>query len=408
MKPATKTAHKSGRKPRDPKGMRQRVRSDGTVRVWWEPRADARALGFEVVELDGNRMEWSRKEAATLNTKVEAALAGDTPKARRGQPRRTIDDLISSYRQSAHWKAELAPKTRDSYGKLLDLIAKKWGTRAVADFDKAAMATWYEALFTEKGTRMAQAMIRMMSVLFGQAERLGWRPENSNPCFRLRVVTAKPRNRYATDDELAAIFAGARALGLVGVELAIALALYQGQRQTDILHAPRGAFTLFDVVRDGQLAKVLVWKLTRSKRGNAGAMEIHPDVLPLLRRVLADTGTTNAPRGPDDPLILDGATAAPFGEFLFNKRWHAVLDWAADPDLGGQPSVQTLQFRDLRRTFGVLARAGGASNNDVGDVLGNSAATNPQLEETYMPASFTTASRAVLAVQRPEKKRTKG
>ena len=66
-----------------------------------------------------------------------------------------------------------------------------------------------------------------------------------------------------------------------------------------------------------------------------------------------------------------------------------------------------LQFRDLRRTFAVWAKSGGASDDDVGDVLGNTAALDPRLQETYMPASFDTATRAVLSVQRPAPKQRK-
>ena len=60
-----------------------------------------------------------------------------------------------------------------------------------------------------------------------------------------------------------------------------------------------------------------------------------------------------------------------------------------------------------RRTFGVWARAGGGSREDVGDVLGNSAAMDPQLGETYMPPSFHTAARAVASIQRPSEQSRK-
>ena len=57
-------------------------------------------------------------------------------------------------------------------------------------------------------------------------------------------------------------------------------------------------------------------------------------------------------------------------------------------------------YRQMR--LGKNHRAGGASRDDVGDVLGNSAAVNPLLGETYMPASFETASRAIAAVKVPK------
>lgn len=400
-KPATTTA----RKPQDPRGFRMRMRADGSVRCWWEPRAEDRKLGFVPVDLDADRMTWSRRQAEELNEKVAAAKA-EGPKGRgkvaAGKAgARTISALIASYRKSPHFTTKLAAKTRDSYGKLLLQIEEKWGVYRVAEFDKSVINTWYEALFAAKGPRMAQALVRMMSILFARAEVLRWRPENSNPCWRLQIVTPVPRRRAGAAEELAAIIAGAQALGFPGMELAIRLALYQGQRQTDIRIATRGAFALVPHLFPGEkrARKVWVWTFVRSKRGNAGCMIVHPEVLPLLRALLADAGTADKPRRAEDPLILDPVTGRAYDEFLFNKRWRAILAWAADPKKGNCPDVANLQFRDLRRTFGVLARRGGASRDDVGDVLGNSAAVNPLLGEIYMPASFDTASRAVAAVK---------
>lgn len=400
-KPTTPAA---GRKPVLPMGLRERTRADGSVRLWWEPRGDAAKLGFAAVDLDANRMAWSRQQAERLNAEVEAArLNGSRKSAKARKTSRSIDDLISDYRASPHFKATLAAKTRDSYGKLLIQISDKWGPHRAAAFDKATMKAWYQTLFTAKGARMAQALIRMMSVLMTHAEDLGWRPENSNPCFRLKVVTPDPRARAGAAAELAAILSAADALELKGMGLAIRLALYQGQRQTDIRLATRGAFQLRTLPGQGKAAQVWVWQLRRSKRGTEGAMQLHPAVVPMLRAALADAGTARAPRGPADPLIYDEVTGKSYTtEFLFNKRWLAIRAWAAHPEGGNCPGVGDLQFRDLRRTFGVLARAGGASKDDIGDVLGNSAAVNPLLGETYMPASFTSASRAVAAVKLPK------
>jgi hypothetical protein len=389
------------RKVQEPRGLRTRQRADGTVRVWWEPRAADRRLGFAVVELDADRMTWSRRQADALNDQVAAARAGGpgarakaAVKGRAGG--RSVSALIADYRQSPHFKMRLSAKTRDSYGKLLLQIEAKWGVYRAAEFDKATMAAWYRTLFDTRGTRMAQALIRMMSILFAHAEELGWRPDNSNPCMRLKLVTPAARSRSGTAAELEALLAGAEALGLPGMGLAIRLAVYQGQRQTDIRLARRAAFSLADL--PGGTGKGWIWQLVRSKRQTAGTMIVHPAVVDPLRLALADPAAEH--------VVRDAVTGRAYDEFLFNKRWRAVRAWAADPDLGGCPPVSDLQFRDLRRTFGILARAGGASKDDVGDVLGNSAAVNPQLGETYMPASFTSASRAVAAVPLPKSART--
>lgn len=389
-----------------PRWTRQRLRADGTTRLWWEPTAAARKLGFAPVELDADRLAWSVAQAKKLNAEVDK---GKKPVAAAGHGR-LISDLISAYRRSVHFTATLSPKTRDSYGKLLLVIEDKWGHRRASDFDKAVIHAWYETLYHARGPRMAQSTIRMMSILMELAERLGWRPDNSNPCLRLQIKTPAPRARVATLDEIAAILAAADALGLRSVALAIRLSLMQGQRQTDVLTATRGAFRLgpYQAMGEAEPRMRWIWTFQRSKRKNMGSMVVHDECVPDLRAALAETGSATRPRLPADALIFDEATAKPFSVDLFQKRWAKVLAYAADPQRGNCPSVADLQFRDLRRTFGVLARAAGVSKDDIGNVLGNSLAVNPQLGETYTPASFTTTSRAVMAVSITPKKGQKG
>jgi hypothetical protein len=387
------------RKPRlpvlnAPTGLRQRERADGTWRVWWEPRTDARRAGFQPVDLPADRPDHARREAARLNAEVARVLAAGTTRGAARPGGRTIEDLIRAYRASPHFTATLAPKTRDSYGKLLLQVQDKWGHRRAADFDKPVMAEWYAALHAARGTRMAQALIRMMSILFSHAEVIGWRPEGSNPCIRLRLVTPQGRGRVVTWAEYDALVTAADAMGRHALALALAMALFTGQRETDILQATRGAF---GPVTGGTASGTWVWWLARSKRGNTGALPIHADLLPALRRALADAGTAAAPRGPGDALLVDEVTGRPYDEHLFAKRYAAARVAAAK----ALPSVASVQFRDLRRSFGVFARAGGATVDDAGDVLGNSVATNPTLQETYLPRSFFTAQRAVDAIRRP-------
>lgn len=379
--------------------MRQR-KKDGSLRAWWEPRAEDRKLGFTTVELDADRMQWSVAEAEKLNAAVrKAQQTGAAIKpAGRG---RTISDLISAYSQGIHFSSTLKPKTRDSYRKLMLVINAKWGTRRASEFDKPTMHAWYEVLYKTRGARMAQATMRMMSILMAHAEKLGWRQDNSNPCLRLQLKTPAPRSRWASPEEITALLDACDRLGFAGVRLAILLSLLHGQRQTDVLAATRDAFRLakWQAPGDDQPRMRLCWFFVRSKRSNAGAMVLHDQALPWVRAAIADTGTAASPLGPSDVLIRDEVTGNPYSTFLFNTRWRAVIAAAADPKWGNCRSIQDLQFRDLRRTFAVLARQAVVSKADIGDVLGNSAAVNPLLSETYMPATFETASRAVQSIK---------
>jgi integrase len=370
-----------------PSGLRQRQRADGSWRIWWEPQADARARGFKPVELDAGKLTWSVREAARLND----AVARGTPSAASRPTGRTIADLIENYRRSPAWE-RLRPKTRESYARNMATIEAKWGTALVVDFTKPVMNEWYEALLRSGRPSLAQAMIRMMSILFARAEVIGWRAENSNPCMRLKLRTPPPRDRVIDWSELDALLAAADAMGMPQIGNACLLGALQGQRLTDVRQALGQDFHHMPMPGDAADAPpVWVWSLTRSKRGTQGAMQLHPEVVARMIDVLRRTRLL-----PDAP-VIPSPTGRAYSEDLFEKHFQRVRAAAART----QPSVADIQFRDLRRTFGAWSRGGGASQGDVGDVLGNSAATNPRLKATYMAPNLQTASRAVLSIARP-------
>jgi hypothetical protein len=366
--------------------LRQRRRGDGW-RVWWEPTEEVKALGFDVVELDAARATWSAREARRLNAEVERRRkGGPAPKApSRG---RTMDNLAEEYRKSSAWK-KLRPKTRMSYEGLLRLISRKWGDKLVVDFTKPVMFTWYETLAEHSGKHQALALIRMMSILFAHAERIGWRPENSNPCTRLGAEVPRGRTRTASWPEYDALLIAAAAAQLPSMALAVQLAALSGATETMLVTATVGEFQKVTVAG----ADVWAWARVRTKRDTYAVLEVHPYAVPALEAAIAGRDDAQA------ALLIDERTGRPYSADLFRKRWAEIREAAAKacPSLDRTP----LQFRDLRRTFGHWARAGGASTEDTGDVLGNSAAVDPRLREVYMATQFATARRAVLAIERP-------
>lgn len=369
-------------------GLRHRQRADGSWRVWWEPGATARAAGQKPVELDADRPTWSERQAEALNAR--SGKKGTT--APLGSASRSIAALINVYRRDPEF-LDKKPKTRASYTANLRIIEAKWGPHRVAEFSKAVLRDWYQANRAARGDAQALALHRMMSILFSFAELKGWRAEGSNPAFRIKARTPRPRNRVATWDELDALIAAADAAGLPSVGTAALLSALQGQRQTDVIAATRDQFHKV-TMPGGDQPSVWAWRVDRSKRGTLGLMRLHPIVQHRLmpRLIHAD---------PDACLLGDERNGTPYHEELFQRRWREVRATAAQhqPSLTG---ADQLQFRDLRRTFAVWAKAGGATDDDVGDVLGNTAALDPRLQETYMPPSFETASRAVLTIRRPQ------
>lgn len=379
-----------------PAGLRERSRADGSIRLWWEPSAAARKLGFSPVELDERRLTWSRRAAEKLNADVERAQRSgrrDTPRA----SARTVEALIEDYRRSLTYTDVLAPKTQKSYAAHFRLIVEKWGTHQVRAFTKPVMRAWYETIYRTKSDHMAIAQLRAMSILMSHAEMIGWRPEGSNPCYRLKMKTPDPRSRAASWAEVDVLVAAADRIGLASIGTAILLSLLQGQRETDVILARCGDFCS-RITRAGGIRRTRIqWTFTRSKRGNEGAMWLHDEVAPRITALIAD-----APA--DRRVLQDEETGADYHEDLFARRWARVRAAAieAEEQAGRSTRLRGLQFRDLRRTFGILSRRGGSTKDDTADVLGNSAATNPRLADTYMPAQLDTASRAVDAIRRPQ------
>lgn len=374
-----------------PRYVRQRQRSDGTWRLWWEPPGDLRAMGVQDEELDPNRVQWSIRRAQDLNRSADKARAAGSVVAD-GASGVTIERVISQYRASRYY-LKLADATKRDYTSKLNIIAEKWGPFPAASFDKPTMNAWYETNLDARGTTQARQLNAMMSRLFYFCEVKGWRTQNSNPCARMSAIQPRARARVASWAEFDALVGSADALGLPSVGTACGLSFFHGQRQNNILIAKREEFWREDLAdpATGQPTSSWIWGFVRTKRGNPGAMIVHPDFVARLETTLAHL--------PDDAerLLIEERIGRGYDLDLFGRRFQEVRTHAARLC----PSVRSLTFRDLRRTFSIMARAGGASLEDAEDALGNTAAQDVQLRNTYMYPQFATASRAVLAVQRP-------
>jgi integrase len=377
--------------------LRQRQRANGSWRIWWEPDARARALGFVPVELSEHKLTWSERRARDLNAEVDRAAITGQRGAQASPIGRSMDDLIHNYRRAQDF-TDLRPKTRDSYAKNLDTISAKWGGALVIDFTKPVVNNWYETLRRRTPAR-ALALVRMLSILFARAERIGWRAEGSNPCARLKLRTPDPRDRMATWAELDALVTAADRIDLPQIGTACLMAALSGQRQTDILKATTDEFRMLHL--DGK--PVWVWHLTRSKRQNEGVIKLHPELLDRLRPLLmidADALVDDDTR----PLLTAPHSGGAYGEFLFAKHFARVRAAAARRC----PSVRSLQFRDLRRTFGTWSMESGIDHQRVGLALGNRVATNARLSKTYLIATLQATAPAVDAIQRPQGQIKKG
>lgn len=384
-------------------GMRQRERADGSWRVWWEPTKAMRDKGFEAVELKPDRPTWSIREAERLNADVARVRAGK-PKGKAGG--RTMAALIASYRQSPKY-LNRAPATRSSYDGCLRLIENRIGPDNVTLMDELTVEKELHDIARNNGLAQAHAIRRMLSILFGHAERIKWRPKLSNPCLKetFDLPKVRPRARRADWSEFDQLLEAADRIGETSMRCAIVLAALAGQRQADTGFAELDHFrkvTLDPVqlgLAPGEPVELWAWFIHRRKRGTEGVVPILD--ADLVQRLEAQMERARA--AGSDLLFFD--LVKPERDVPrealdpFTNAWRRVRKEAACK----LPDLARLQWRDLRRTMASWSRQGGASRDDAGSVLGNSVATNWDLSETYMPPDLPSAFRAVSAIQRPTK-----
>lgn len=154
----------------------------------------------------------------------ERALNGQKP-----QPRgRTVKSLVARYRASPRF-LERAPRTREDYAKVLDWIDRKLGAYEAAAIDRPTIIKIQSDLAATP--RKANYIVQVLSVLFGVAMDLGWRPDN--PAKGARLLKTGKGDLHKPWSPLAreAFEAAADPLARLAYELGICT----GQRVGDLL-----------------------------------------------------------------------------------------------------------------------------------------------------------------------------
>lgn len=200
----------------------------------------------------------------------------------------------------------------------------------------------------------ANRYLALLSHMFNVAEDWGLRPENSNPCRRVKKYKETARERFLSPEELArmgAALADAEAKGeSIYVTAAIRLLLLTGARLQEIL-ALRWEYA------DLQ-ARVL--RLPDSKSG-AKTIALPAPAIEILATL---------PRQEGNPHVICGAKA---GACLVNlqKPWRRIRKEAGLDDV---------RMHDLRHSFASVAVAGGMSLPLIGSLLGH---TQPRTTARY-------------------------
>jgi integrase len=247
----------------------------------------------------------------------------------------------------------VAPKRKGStareYQRLFDtVVLPVIGKRRVADVGRAEIAQLHHDR-RQTPVNANQALARLRT-LFDFAERVGLRPEGSNPCRRIEKYPQRHRERFLSAEELGRLGEALACYDAVSpfAVAAIKLLIFTGARRSEILDL---RWSWVDFERSEA-------RLPDSKTG-AKTVHLPPPALDVLSKL---------PRIDGNPHVIVGGKA---GTRLANlqKPWSAIRERAG---------LEDVHIHDLRHAFASVAAAGGLGLPIIGALLGHRQAQTTQ------------------------------
>jgi integrase len=253
-------------------------------------------------------------------------------------PRATtsIASLIDAYRVSPEWN-QLSEGTRTNWTLFHERIISVWGTLDV----KGIRPKHVLALRDKFADRPAAAnnLMRALSSLLAWSVPRGWRSDN--PCREVRKL--KGGDPYAPWPWVA--IAHFQSLGRVELWQAAALALYTGQRQSDVLDMR------WRSIESGMI------RVTQKKTGKELWIPIHRD----LARILSTIPRCSLH-------ILTNSRGQPWTSGGFGVAWREEM---LRPEMRNLHQAR-LVFHGLRKSAVVMLLEAGATEAEVQAISGQS------------------------------------
>ena len=285
----------------------------------------------------------ARERAGDLRRTLDA---GEDPMAARDATRGAPSVAAFAARYlSEHAAGHHKPRTIAEEERLLKLhIIPMVGTMKLADIGKADVARLHAK--AHKTPVTANRALAVLSAMMGWAERVGERPDGSNPCRHVDRFPEKARERLLSAEELARLgeaLANAEA-GHVADWRAVALVrllTFTGARLSEILG--------------------LRWDWIDIQAGTARLPDSKTGAKTLYLSAPALAVLAGLPRVEGNPHVLPGERpGAPLAPP--QKAWQRIRRTAGLPDI---------RMHDLRHAFASTAVAAGDSLFIVGKLLGH-------------------------------------
>lgn len=420
---------------------------------YWQPSATLKKAGWLSVPL-GTDPRAAQRAAEQQNDKVEQWRSGGAaPRTvKKFIKGGTVDQLIARYitdKFPGH-----AESTRKEYRSKLNIIQRWAGSEQVSHIDRARVRKLKEVLLRPDKTgevklHRAAGTMRVLKTLFEFGIDAGFLPEDTrNPASNHNMPSAPSRDQIWSPAAIEAVTAAALDEGQPGLALGIRLGLEIGQRQADILkliinrwvEIPRHKLNPDDwdaLAEPGADGQPSVWgvRLRQGKtnrwieiavvgqtrrlmeaaiadaKARGTTVILHEMAIPidfrdvtqferhLARAYQHETGRFATPEQIEQ-MVADGLVPRPWTETRFQRAFARTRDAAAetarkDGDEELAAELETLQYRDFRRTAVVSLGELGIEDQLIAAITGHQLDHTKKILETYMPRTTKMAGRAI-------------
>lgn len=410
-------------------GLVSRPTAQG-LRYYWIPSPTLRTAKWKSLSL-GADLDAAIAAAKARNLEVANWRSGGAkPKAIAKFTRReTIDGLIAQYqkegyprikqggRRATGQSVSVSPATQREYDAKFRKISEWAGPEPVAAITTKNVQVFRDALLEpdlDGHVRLtgAHSTLRVLRTLLAYAEKKGVIAKGTNPAVDFDLGAPPPRQQVWSQNARAAMEAEAIRLNEPSAAIAIALAPMIAQRQGDMLRLPISAWVSIPewemqpadwaILSDAALSPDgRVMGISLRQRKTKAWIKV-PVVGDLRLRV--DAEIAKRQKASVTTLFIDDRNGLPWdrknGQTYFQRRFAttraaAVLRArnAGDVDLADE--LESLQFRDYRRTGVVMYGELGIADQMIAAITGHTIDETREILETYMPRNTAMAAGAV-------------
>jgi integrase len=372
-----------------PRYFVEKPQKGGSVLHYWQPSKSLARAGYKTVPLSRNRAE-AIQQAEALNAKVDQWRGGMPVMAvdRHG----TIPWIIKVFKQSPRW-AKLRESTQDTYQDHFNHIlrwSEERGDPPMRTITRRDAEQFWSGLHERAPVQAAHVSTRC-SQLWNYALDLDEDVVARNPFRRLGIPQLPSRSQVWMPGQITAVEEAAIAMGRPSVALATIIAKNTAQRPSDICALRWSQY-------DGR-----VITLTQIKTRATVTIPVTAE----LKAALDDAKRARAEGkvvalAADAPIVQCESTGRAWKPDSFTGVFRDICRAAG--------ILESLQFRDLRRTATTHLAEAGCSTHEIAAIGGWTLQTVAAMMAVYGKVNITMAESAVakLEAYRASKKPLEG